>query len=218
MVTFNDVAKSEEIRAYIKAGDKVLETIGYTEHSLHHAGLVSQKSGMILKRLGYSQREQELAQIAGLLHDIGNVVNRIDHAQTGAVMAFRLLDKLGMNPEELAIIIGAIGNHDEGTGQAISCVSAALILADKSDVRRTRVRNAELIKFDIHDRVNYAVEKSNLRFEEKEKIVLELAVDTSISPVLDYFEIFLSRMLMCRKACEFLEVDFGLEINKVKLL
>jgi len=219
MITFKEISSNEEIRDYIKLGDKVMETIGYTEHSLTHASLIAEKSAGILKWLGIDERQQDLARIAGFMHDIGNVINRIDHAQSGGIMAFRLLEKIGMEPKELALIVGAIGNHDEGTGTAISNVSAALILADKTDVRRSRVRNADLIRFDIHDRVNFAVEHSNLKLEEdKSAVVLELSVDTAISPVMDYFEIFLSRMLMCRKASEFLNIGFGLEINNVKLL
>ncbi len=219
MLTFKDISSNEEIRAYIKAGDNVMETIGYTEHSITHAGFVAEKSAKILDWLGLDERQQELAKMAGFMHDMGNVVNRIDHAQSGALMVFRLLDHLGMDPQEISIIVGAIGNHDEGTGTAISNVSAALILADKTDVRRSRVRNDDLIKFDIHDRVNYAVEHSNLKLlPDKSAAILELTVDTEISPVMDYFEIFLARMLMCRKACEFLKIGFGLEVNSVKLL
>lgn len=221
MITFDEVKNSTEIRTYIEIGNKVLGVIGFTEHSFQHATKVSTVAANILHWLGYNEREQELAKIAGYIHDIGNVVNRIDHAQSGAVMAFRILDKMGMEPKELADVVGAVGNHDEGTGTAINPISAALILADKTDVRRSRVRNQELHNFDIHDRVNYAVEKAQLRMEGNEvskETVLALKVDTNISPVMNYFEIFLSRMLMCGKAAEFLGIKFGLEINGISLL
>ncbi len=170
-------------------------------------------------QLGYSEREAELARIAGYMHDIGNVVNRIDHAQTGAVMAFNILTRMGMDPEEIAPIIAAIGNHDEDTGSAVNTISSALILADKSDVRRTRVRNSDFATFDIHDRVNYAVENSTISVDPGQRtILLTLTIDTEICSLMDYFEIFLARMLMCRRAADFLNVKFELVINGAKLL
>ena len=173
----------------------------------------------ILKTLGYPEREAELAKIAGYMHDIGNIVNRIDHAQSGAILAFRLLEKMGMEANEIAQVISAIGNHDESTAAAINPIAAALILADKTDVRRSRVRNRDFANFDIHDRVNYAVEESKIYFnEDKTAIVLELKIDTTISAVMDYFEIFLGRMMLSRKAAEYLQIRFELVINGQRLL
>mgnify|MGYP000774516747 FL=1 len=176
-------------------------------------------AAMILETLNYSPRQQELAKIAGFLHDIGNVVNRTDHAQSGAVMAFRLLDRLEMPVDEICPIISAIGNHDEGTAQPVDPISAALIIADKSDVRRSRVRNTDFMTFDIHDRVNYAVEYSNLHFsDDKKAIVLDLNIDTEISSVLEYFEIFLQRMLLCKKASLYLGLRFEMIVNGASVL
>lgn len=219
MVTFQDIKKDNEIRTYIKKGNDLLGVLGYTEHGFAHANLTAQRSFDILTKLGYGQRTVELAQIAAFMHDMGNCINRNDHAQSGALMAFRILSKKGFSPDELADIIGAIGNHDEGTGSAISAISAALILADKSDVRRSRVRNRDFLMSDIHDRVNYAVEKSGLSvLPEEKKIILSIKIDTEISAVMDYFEIFLTRMLMCRRAAEYLGMKLELEINNSKLL
>lgn len=220
VITFNEIKHNQTIRCYIDQADKSLNALGYTEHSYAHVSNVSKRAKMILTTLGYSEREAELGQIAGYMHDIGNVVNRIDHAQSGAVMAFRLLDKLGMEPEEIAVIISAIGNHDEGTAAAaVHPVAAALILADKTDVRRSRVRNHDLSTFDIHDRVNYAAEESRLYItEDKKEIILEIKIDTEICAVMDYFEIFLGRMLLSRKAAEYLKLRFGLIINGQRLL
>ncbi len=219
IVTFNEIKHNQTIRCYIDQADKSLKALGYTEHSYAHVTKVANAAEMILKTLGYSDRDAELAKIAGYMHDIGNVVNRIDHAQSGAVLAFRLLDKLGMEPQEIAIVISAIGNHDESTAAAVNPIAAALILGDKTDVRRTRVRNQDLKTFDIHDRVNYAVEQSEIYFnEEKTSIILDITIDTSICPVMDYFEIFLNRMLLSRKAAEYLNVKFELVINKQRLL
>ncbi|WP_330634618.1 HD domain-containing protein [Anaerovorax sp. IOR16] len=196
--------------------------MAFTEHGFAHAGKVSEKAGEILKMLGYSNRMTELAKISAYMHDIGNCINRHDHAQSGAIMAFRILDRLGFDPEELADIIGAIGNHDEGTGTAFSPISAALILADKSDVRRSRVRYKYRKKeslTDIHDRVNYAVTDSILLVEPNEKkIILNLKIDTEISAVMEYFEIFLTRMVMCRNAADYLDLRFELNMNDIKLL
>jgi metal-dependent HD superfamily phosphatase/phosphodiesterase len=174
---------------------------------------------MLLTELGYDERTVELAKIAGIMHDIGNVISRIDHAQSGAVMAFRLLDNLSMPANEICSIISAIGNHDESVGQPLDPISAALIIADKTDVRRSRVRNTELLSFDIHDRVNYAVEKSDIRLDEnKTSLILELQIDTEISSVLEYFEIFLQRMLLCKKASQFLGLRFRMIVNGTDVL
>ena len=219
MITFEEIKNNEHIKTYIKKADESLIALGYTEHSFAHVTKVSEMAKDILLKLGYSKREAELAQIAGYLHDIGNVINRVDHAQSGAVMAFRILDKLGAEPEEIATIITAIGNHDEGTAVAVNPVAAALILADKTDVRRSRVRNSDLSTFDIHDRVNYAVEESSTTIsEDKKAIILNLKINTKISSVMDYFEIFLDRMLLCRKAAEKLNLKFQLIINNQVLL
>ena len=218
-VTYEDVRKSEEIRTYIKQADESLKAIGYTEHSFAHCTKVAKVAGDLLEKLGYDAHEVELARIAGFMHDIGNVVNRIDHAQSGAMMAFRILDKMGMPPEDVATVITAIGNHDEQTAAAVNAVAAALIIADKTDVRRSRVRNRSTINFDIHDRVNYAAEKSVVILEPDSKtITLDLKINTEICAVMDYFEIFTGRMLLCRKAAEFLGLQFKLDINDVYLL
>ena len=218
-VTYEDVRNSEEIRTYIKQADESLKAIGYTEHSFAHCTKVAKVEGDLLEKLGYDAHEVELARIAGFMHDIGNVVNRIDHAQSGAMMAFRILDKMGMPPEDVATVITAIGNHDEQTAAAVNAVAAALIIADKTDVRRSRVRNRSTINFDIHDRVNYAAEKSDVILEPDSKtITLDLKINTEICAVMDYFEIFTGRMLLCRKAAEFLGLQFKLDINDVYLL
>ena len=219
MLTFQEVKRNEAIRTYIQRADESLTALGYTEHSFAHVTQVAETAGYILETLGYPARTVELAKIAGFLHDIGNLVNRIDHSQSGAVMAFRILDNLNCDPEELATIVTAIGNHDEGTGQPVNAVAAALILADKCDVRRSRVRNRDFATFDIHDRVNYSVRRSSLEIdEEKENICLELDVDTEYGSVMDYFEIFLQRMLLCRKAAEALGLQFRLTINGQNLV
>lgn len=222
MITYEQIKKNEDIHTYIKKGNDLLASLGFTEHGFAHAGKVSEKAGEILKTLGYPTRTVELTQISAYMHDIGNCINRYDHAQSGAIMAFRILDHLGLPPEELADIIGAIGNHDEGTGTAFSPISAALILADKSDVRRSRVRykkrNKEALT-DIHDRVNYAVTDSTLDINANEKkIILNLNIDTEISAVMEYFEIFLTRMVMCKNAADYLGQQFELNINHIKLL
>ena len=218
-VTYEDVRNSEEIRTYIKQADESLKAIGYTEHSFAHCTKVAKVAGDLLEKLGYDAHEVELARIAGFMHDIGNVVNRIDHAQSGAMMAFRILDKMGMPPEDVATVITAIGNHDEQTAAAVNAVASALIIADKTDVRRSRVRNRSTINFDIHDRVNYAAEKSDVILEPDSKtITLDLKINTEICAVMDYFEIFTGRMLLCRKAAEFLGLQFKLDINDVYLL
>ena len=215
MVTYEQIKNDEAVRAYIKKADESLIALGYTEHSFAHVTKVSESAAYILETLGYSEREVELVRIAGFLHDIGNLVNREEHSQSGAVMAFRILDKMGMDPLEIATVVTAIGNHDEGNGVAVNAGAAALILADKSDVRRTRVRNSDMSSFDIHDRVNWSVEKSELKINtEKTLIKLKLQIDTRISSLVDYFEIFLERMLLCRKAAEKLGLSFKLIINE----
>lgn len=213
-MTYEQIRQNEAVKIYIAQADASLEALGFTEHSFAHVTRVAETAGRILQDLGYPLRTVELAKIAGYLHDIGNVVNRIDHSQSGAVMAFRILDKLEFPPEEIAAIVTAIGNHDEGTGVPVSALAAALILADKSDVRRSRVRNRADISIDIHDRVNYSVTGSRLELDPEEKqLVLKLTVDTAVSSVMEYFEIFMKRMLLCRKAAEKLDLTFRLEIN-----
>lgn len=219
MITFEDVKNNEAIRGYIKSADESLNALGYTEHSFAHVTKVAETAAYILQTLGYSERETELARIAGYLHDIGNLVNRVDHSQSGAVMAFRILDNMNMPASEIAQIVSAIGNHDEGTGVAVNAIAAALIIADKSDVRRTRVRNTDFLEFDIHDRVNYSVIKSEVKINsEKTLIKLKLQIDTHIGSVMDYFEIFIGRMKMCRNAAKKLGLDFKLIINEQQLL
>lgn len=219
MITFEDIKRDEAIKVYIKKADEALGALGYTEHSFSHVLKVADTAMYILRALGHSEHEVELAGIAGYTHDIGNLVNRTDHSQSGAVMMFRLLDHKDMSAEDIATVITAIGNHDEGTGVAVNAVSAALILADKSDVRRSRVRNSDISTFDIHDRVNYSVEGSRLEVDTKKmEITLYLDIDSTISSVMDYFEIFLGRMIMCRKAADYLGLKFGLDINGQKML
>lgn len=219
MITFEKIKEDEALKIYIKKADETLGSLGYTEHSFAHVLKVADTAMKILTRLGYSEREIELAGIAGYSHDIGNLVNRVDHSQSGAVMVFRILDKMNMPAEDIATVVSAIGNHDEGTGVAVNAVAAALIIADKSDVRRSRVRNKDMATFDIHDRVNYSVESSRLEInEEKTEITLFLEIDISISSVMDYFEIFLGRMIMCRKAAEFLGLRFKLKINDQRMI
>ena len=213
IVTYKYIQQNPDIRTYIKNADAAVEAQGYTEHSFVHVERTAASVELILSTLNYSERTIELGKIAAYLHDIGNVVNRSEHAQSGAVMAFRLLDNFDMPADEICAIVSAIGNHDEATAQPINAISAALIIADKTDVRRSRVR-AEMINFDIHDRVNYAVEKSELYFnEDKTAIILELQIDSNISPIMEYFEIFLNRMLLCKRSAEFLGIKFNLRIN-----
>lgn len=217
-ITYQDVIKEQTVKTYIKKADESLLALGYTEHSFAHVGKVAQEAARILITLGYSEREAELARIAGYLHDIGNVINRVDHAQSGAVMAFRILDKMGADPEDIATIITAIGNHDESTAFPVNAVAAALILADKTDVRSSRVRNADFATFDIHDRVNYSVKEAHVRIEKEAYIELVLTIDTSVCAVMDYFEIFLNRMILCRKAAEKLRLAFRLMINDQQIM
>lgn len=219
MLTYNDVVKSEKIRTYIIRADESLGALGFTEHSFSHVVHVAQTAGYILQTMGFDTRTVELSKIAGYLHDIGNLVNRKEHSQSGALMAWSLLNDMGCEPEEIATIVTAIGNHDEGTGVPVNAMAAALILADKSDVRRTRVRNTDISTFDIHDRVNYSVKKSALVINgERTHIRLKLLVDTQYGSVMDYFEIFMGRMLLCRKAAEKLGLQFKLIINDQQLI
>ncbi len=219
MITLEDVIKSEEVNALIEGSQQQLNVLGYTEHSKRHISIVSKRAGDILKALGYSEDRIELARIAGFLHDIGNCVNRLDHAQSGAILAYNILKEIGMNAKDRTDIMMAIGNHDEGTGTAVSDISAALILADKSDVHRNRVVKQNPSTFDIHDRVNYAVTDSDLIIDaENRRITLDITIDTDICPVLDYFEIFMERTMMSKYAAKFLKVWFELVINDTRLL
>lgn len=219
MITLEALKSNEKVNTFIKQADASLIALGYTEHSFAHVTHVAETAAYILETLGYPAHEVELARIAAYLHDIGNLVNRVEHSQSGAVMAFRILDEMGMPPEDLAMIVTAIGNHDEGTGVPVNALSAALILADKSDVRRSRVRNQDLSTFDIHDRVNYSVEKSRLHINNEKTIIkLKLQIDPHFSSVMDYFEIFLTRMVLCRKAAEKLGLQFKLIINEQQLI
>lgn len=218
-MTYQEIKKNEEINTYIRQADLALSALGFTEHSFAHVTLVAEKAGYILQTLGYPERTVELVKIAGYLHDIGNLVNRVEHSQSGAIMAFRILDHLNFPPDEIGQIVSAIGNHDEGTGVLVSALAAALILADKSDVRRNRVRNQDISNFDIHDRVNYSVTKSELKINESHTLIkLKLSVDTRYGSVMDYFEIFLQRMILCRKAAEKLGMQFKLMINEQQLM
>ena len=218
-VTFEFIRDHPRVRLYVRMADAALEAIGYTEHGERHVGLVSRIAFNVLKRLGKTERECELAAIAGYLHDIGNAVNRDHHAQTGATMAMQLLSDFGMPDEEILPVIAAIGNHHENDGDPVNDLAAAVILADKSDVHRTRVRNPDMIKFDIHDRVNWAVEKSFLNVDEAKKhITLELTLDPAISHMMEYFEIFMTRMLASRKAAKHLGATFGLQVNGHRLV
>ena len=219
MITLKDIKENKELDALIRGAQKQLNAIGYTEHGHRHISIVSKRAGDILEKLGYPERTVELTRIAGYMHDIGNCVNRVDHAHTGAILAYNILKEMGMSIEEITEIMMAIGNHDENTGTAVSDISAALILADKSDVHRDRVVNKNLSTFDIHDRVNYAVTNADLIMDEKErKVTLNLTIDTKISPVLDYFEIFMQRTMMCKYAAKYLKIWFELIINDTKLL
>ncbi len=219
MLTYHEITQNEAIKTYIIRADESLAALGYTEHSFAHVMLVAETAGYILKTMGHDDRTVEIGKIAGYLHDIGNLVNRKDHAQSGAVMAWSILNDMKCDPAEMATIVTAIGNHDEGTGVPVNTVAAAMILADKSDVRRSRVRNTDISKFDIHDRVNYSVIESSLKInEEKTTVTLKLTVDTAFGSVMDYFEIFLTRMILCRKAAEKLGLHFKLIINEQQLI
>lgn len=214
-LTFTGIKNDGRIACYIREADKVLASLGYTEHNMMHANLVAINAGYILGKLGRDARTVDMAQIAGYMHDIGNIANRVEHSQSGAVMTFCILERMGFRAKEVAQITSAIGNHDEHTGLPVNDIAAALILADKADVRRGRVRNQNQEDFDIHDRVNYSVTKSELTInEEKTEIALSLTVDTEVSSVMTYFEIFLDRMLMCKRAAEKLGLEFKLVINE----
>lgn len=219
MITFDSIKKDHEVHTFILRAQEHTGAMGFTEHGLRHAGLVAHIAHNILSRLGFPERQAELAAIAGYLHDIGNMISRHNHGETGALLAYQILTRLGMPAEETSLVMGAIGNHEEEYGQSVNALSAAIILADKSDVHRTRVRNTEVVTYDIHDRVNFAAQKSFVRVDpELKTITLELTIDTTISPVMDYFEIFLSRMVMCRRAADFLGCKFKLSMNDVRLL
>ena len=219
MITYEAIKQNAAIRTYIERADDSLKVLGYTEHSFAHVCKAAETAGSLLTSLGYDARTVELAKIAGYMHDIGNLVNRTDHSQSGAVMAFRILDKLGMEADEIATVVSAIGNHDEGTGVPVNAVAAALILADKADVRRSRVRNFDDVSIDIHDRVNYSVTSSELVLNDTHThLTLKITVDTHYSSVMEYFEIFLERMLLCRKAADHLGLVFKLIINDQPLI
>ena len=219
MITLKDVRENPEVDALIRGAQKQLNALGYTEHGHRHISIVSKRAGDILEKLEYPERTVELARIAGYMHDIGNCINRVDHAHSSAILAYNILKDMGMPVDERTEIMMAIGNHDENTGNAISDISAALILADKSDVHRDRVVNKNLSTFDKHDRVNYAVTNANLIMDEKDrKIILDLKIDNKICPVLDYFEIFMERTMMSKYAAKFLKIWFELIINDTKLL
>ena len=218
-MTYEQIRRDEALKVYIAQADASLGALGFTEHSFPHVCTVAKVAGDIMQRLGYDGRMVELAKIAGYMHDIGNLVNRVEHSQSGAVMAFRILDNMGLPAEEISLIVTAIGNHDEGTGVPVNPLAAALILADKSDVRRSRVRTKEMEKFDIHDRVNYSVTKSELKIDEAcTSVTLELSVDTQFSSVMNYFEIFMNRMILCRQAANKLGLQFKLLINEQQML
>ena len=219
MLNYEDIKQNETINTYIAKADECLASLGYTEHSFPHVCSVAVRTGYILETLDYPSRMVELGKIAGYMHDLGNLVNRVDHSQSGAVMAFRTLDNLGFAADEIAMIVSAIGNHDEGNGMPVSPLAAALILADKADVRRNRVRNIDVNKFDIHDRVNYSVKKTELKINEAKTIIkLKLSIDTHYGSVMDYFEIFMERMILCRKAADTLGLQFKLIINEQQLI
>ena len=218
-LTFKDIRKNQDIQNYITEADNTLFEMGYTEHSFAHVVRCVVIVKELLTKLNYSQREIELGEIAAYMHDIGNVVNRIDHAQSGAIMTFRILDKLGMDSKEIARIVTAIGNHDESTAVPVSPLSAALIIADKSDVRRSRVRNKNKASFNIHDRVNYAVTKKKVVIdEEKRTYSLILNIDTSICSVMEYFEIFMNSMMLCQRAAKYLDISFNLNNNGMNII
>lgn len=219
MITFAQIKENPDIHTYIEQSDQMMKELGYTEHSFPHALLSADRAAKILVSLDYSARMVELAQIAGYMHDIGNLVNRVDHSHTGGIMAFTLLQNLGMPADEIALIVSAIGTHDEATAIAVNPISAALIIADKSDVRRSRVRNRNSTTFDIHDRVNFSVEHCDVLInEEKTLVTLDITIDSQICPPMEYFEIFITRMLLCRRAAEFLKLRFSLIVNKMVMM
>ena len=216
---YSEIIKNEEVLAYIHKGNEKLGMLGYTDHSEVHTAIVAKHAAMILKQFGYPEHDIELAKIAGFMHDIGNAVNRSHHAEYGAILAVQILEKAGMSLEDRVEVMSVIGNHDESTGGAYDAISAALIIADKTDVRRNRVRNTDLASFDIHDRVNYAVTEAKLKLNtEKSVISLNLKIDENICTMYEYFDIFLGRMMMCRKAAEILGARFKLTANGSKVL
>mgnify|MGYP001033290400 FL=1 len=218
-LTFNEIRNNPVIITYIRKANEYLGVLGFTEHGFRHTELVAVTARRILLELGYSAREAELAAIAGYLHDIGNIVERTHHYFIGALMAMNILRELGMEEKEIAEVAAAIGNHDERYGHPVNNISAAVILADKADVHRSRVRNRDFATFDIHDRVNYAAEESELELDPVKRVItLKLKIDTRISRVMEYFEIFLSRMMLCRRAADFLRARFALVINETQLL
>ncbi|MEJ5170511.1 MAG: HD domain-containing protein [Fimbriimonadales bacterium] len=217
-ITLKDVKANPKVRRLIDGANEVMKAMGYTEHGHRHVGVVASITRYILEQIGAPQRDVELGQIAAYLHDIGNVINRIDHPISGANIAWTILNEMGMEPNEIAPILGAIGNHEELAGSPVSAISAALILADKSDVHFSRVQNPIMDTFDIHDRVNYAVQKSRVEVVPQEgTIELTLEIDTSYASVMEYFEIFLERMVACRRAAETLGLKFALRVNGVRL-
>lgn len=219
MITLEDIKSNEEVQELIVGAQKQLNALGYTEHSVRHISIVSNRAGRILETLGYPQERIELAKIAGYMHDIGNCVNRVDHAHSGAMLAYQILKEMGMEVKKRTEIMMAIGNHDEQTGTAVSDISAALILADKSDVHRDRVVNTNMSTFDKHDKVNYAVTNADFKIDkETRRATLDLTIDTKICPVLDYFEIFMDRTMMSKYAAKYLNIWFELIINGTKLL
>lgn len=219
MVTFEDVKNNAEINNLIISSQKQLDALGYTEHSIRHITIVSSRAAEVLEKLNYDKHRIELVKIAGYMHDIGNVVNRTDHAHSGAILAYQILKDMGMDMQDRTEIMMAIGNHDEATGTAVSDISAALILADKSDVNRDRVVNKNMSTFDKHDKVNYAVTECNFTMNpEERKITLNLTIDREICPVLDYFEIFMERTMMSKYAAKYLNIWFELIINGTKML
>ncbi|GIV10287.1 MAG: phosphohydrolase [Fimbriimonadales bacterium] len=218
LITLDDVRNNETVRTYIQMANQMLYAMGYTEHGLRHAGLVANNARRLCLKLGYTERQAELAAVAGFMHDIGNVINRDHHAQTGAMIAFQLLTQMGMPPDEIAIIISAIGNHEETTGFPVNYAASTVILADKSDVHFSRVQNPNQGAFDIHDRVNFATQRSRLRVMPKERLIeLNLEIDTSVASLMEYFEIFLDRMVMCRRAADALECQFHLMVNSAPI-
>lgn len=218
-MNYKEILQNEEVKAFLKKGDENLGVLGYTDHSEKHCAIVAKRAGMILEKFGYSKHEIELVELAGAMHDIGNVINRKNHGEYGALLAYSILEKLNVPLEDRVLIMSAIGNHDESTGGAVDPISAALILADKTDVRRNRVRNKEKASFDKHDRVNYAVTSATVKISpQKQLITLNLQIDEEICTMYEYFEIFLGRMMMCRKAAELLGARFKLTANGSKVL
>ena len=218
-MTYKDIRENREVLAYLKKGNDNLGTMGFTDHSGAHCAMVAERAAMILEKFGYSEHDREVAKIAGFMHDMGNAINRHRHAEYGALLAEQILSRTDLPLEDRVTVVSAIGNHDESTGGAVDAISAALIIADKTDVRRSRVRNQDPTTFDIHDRVNYSVKRSQLKINEEHTLIkLKLFVDTKYGSVMDYFEIFMQRMILCRKAAEKLGLQFKLMINEQQLI